>query len=120
MGHDPVTGRNYAHRKQWVEDELKRLAAGFGIDLLVFSVLSNHFHLVLRSRPDVVATWEDTEVARRWLRLCPVKRDAQAPRTREQLLQRPLPHLDRLGTSAEEAAARRGCHHLANLNGCPA
>jgi REP element-mobilizing transposase RayT len=71
MGDDPFTGLNYNHRKQWIEEELKRLAAGFGIDLLVFSILSNHFHLVLRSRPDVVSTWDDTEVARRWLLLCP-------------------------------------------------
>ena len=27
------------------------------------------FHLVLRSRPDVVATWDDSEVTRRWLLL---------------------------------------------------
>ncbi|HUG68637.1 MAG TPA: hypothetical protein VMM76_12860, partial [Pirellulaceae bacterium] len=27
-----------------------------------------------RSRPDVVATWDDTEVARRWLLLCPVRK----------------------------------------------
>ena len=33
-------------------------------------------HLVLRSRPDVVETWDDTEVARRWLMLCPKRRDA--------------------------------------------
>ena len=37
--------------------------------------MSNHFHLVLRSRPDVVVEWDDTEVARRWLTLCPVSRD---------------------------------------------
>ena len=37
------------------------------------AILSNHFHLILRSRPDVVATWDDTEVARHWLMLC-VKR----------------------------------------------
>ncbi len=36
--------------------------------------LSNHFHLVLRSRPDVVATWDDTEVARRWWALCPKRK----------------------------------------------
>jgi len=29
---------------------------------------------VLRKGPDVVATWSDTEVARRWLRLCPVRK----------------------------------------------
>jgi REP element-mobilizing transposase RayT len=71
MGLDPLTGVNYDHRKTWIEDELQRLAAGFGIDLLGFAILSNHFHLILRSRPDVVATWDDTEVARRWFLLCP-------------------------------------------------
>ena len=54
MGDDPLTGKNFDHRKEWLEDELRRLAAGFGIDLLCFAILSNHFHLVLRSRPDVV------------------------------------------------------------------
>jgi REP element-mobilizing transposase RayT len=85
LGTDPVTGKNYDHRKQWIEDELQRLAAGFGIDLLVFSVLSNHFHLILRSRPDVVATWDDTEVARRWLWLCPIGKaaDGSAAEPRE-------------------------------------
>jgi hypothetical protein len=76
MGIDELTGKNYDHRKTWVENELKRLAAGFGIDLLTFSILSNHFHLILRSRPDVVETWDDTEVARRWLLLCPVRKTA--------------------------------------------
>ena len=74
LGNDPVTGTNYDHRKQWIEDELKRLAGGFSIDLLGFAVLSNHVHLVLRSRPDVVSTWDDTEVARRWLLLCPCRK----------------------------------------------
>ena len=76
MGIDEFTGKNYDHRKAWVESELKRLAAGFGIDLLNFAILSNHFHLILRSRPDVVATWDDAEVARRWWMLCPVRKAA--------------------------------------------
>jgi REP element-mobilizing transposase RayT len=49
MGTDEFSGKNYDHRKTWVESELKRLAAGFGIDLLTFSILSNHFHLILSS-----------------------------------------------------------------------
>lgn len=77
LGIDPLTGKNYDHRKQWLETELRRLAAQFGIDLLCHAILSNHFHLVLRSRPDVVATWDDTDVARRWLRLCPLRKDDQ-------------------------------------------
>ena len=51
MGNDELTGKNYDHRKTWVENELKRLVAGFGIDLLSMAILSNHFHLILRSRP---------------------------------------------------------------------
>jgi REP element-mobilizing transposase RayT len=76
MGDDPLTGKNYDHRKQWMEEQLKRLAGQFGIDLLCHAIMSNHFHLVLRSRPDVVAQWDDTEVARRWLTLCPPRKDA--------------------------------------------
>ncbi len=37
-------------------------------------MLSNHLHVVLRSRPDVVASWSDDEVARRWLKLFPQRR----------------------------------------------
>jgi hypothetical protein len=76
MGTDDYTGKNYDHRKSWVENELKRMAAWFGIDLLTFAIMSNHFHLVLRSRPDVVETWDDTEVAKRWLMLCPNRKAA--------------------------------------------
>lgn len=76
MGDDPVSGKNFDHRKRWIEEYLQQFAAHFGIDLLCFSLLSNHFHLILRSRPDVVATWDDEEVARRWLMLCPNRRKA--------------------------------------------
>src|SRR5271157_6536412 len=33
--------------------------------------MSNHVHVILRNRPDVVALWSDQEVARRWLALFP-------------------------------------------------
>ena len=74
LGTDSISGKNYDHRKLWIEDRLRLLAAHFGIDLIAFAIMSNHFHLVLRSRPDVVATWDDTEVARRWLMLCPTRK----------------------------------------------
>lgn len=45
-----------------------------GLDCLNHTVLSNHLHLVFRSRPGVVATWLDDEVARRWLKLFPKRR----------------------------------------------
>ncbi len=76
FGDDSVTGKNYDHRKVWIEELIKHQATVFAIDVLAFSIMSNHFHLVLRTRPDVVETWDDTEVARRWLMLCPRRRGA--------------------------------------------
>lgn len=74
LGIDEFTGKNYEYRRLWIEELIERFANYFGIDVLVFAILSNHFHSVLRSRPDVVATWDDTEVARRWLMLCPIRK----------------------------------------------
>jgi hypothetical protein len=73
-GEDPVSGGSYEHRRQWIRDRLEFLASVFGIDCLTYAIMSNHIHLVLRSRPDVVATWDDEDVARRWLRLFPKRR----------------------------------------------
>lgn len=42
LGNDPVTGNNYDHRKVWLDEELKRLAAQFGIDLLCQAILSTN------------------------------------------------------------------------------
>ena len=74
IGNDTVSGRNFDHRKVWIEELLQHFAACFGIDLLCYSILSNHYHLILRTRPDVVLQWDDTEVARRWLMICPTRK----------------------------------------------
>src|SRR6516162_1622827 len=74
-GSDPVSGKNYEHRRQWMQDRIQFLAGQFGIDVLGFAVMSNHFHVIVRNRPDVVQGWSDTEVARRWWSLFPKRRD---------------------------------------------
>ena len=76
FGDDPTSGKNFDHRKVWIEDQLRLQAAGFGIDLLGFAIMPNHFHLILRSRPDCVELWDDNEIARRWLTLCPIRKTA--------------------------------------------
>jgi REP element-mobilizing transposase RayT len=75
-GTDDLTGRNFDHRKVWIQDRLEFLAAIFGLDILGFSLLSNHIHLLLRNRPDLTAQWSDEEVARRWYLLHPWRRNA--------------------------------------------
>ena len=80
FGIDPVTGENHDHRKIWIEDQFKLLAANFEIDLLSFAILLNHVHLILRSRPDFIETWDSSEVASRWLMLCPKRKKKIAHR----------------------------------------
>ena len=75
-GRDPFTGKDYEHRKDWSRKRLIHLASCFAIDVVAYSIMSNHTHQILRSRPDVVRTWSDEEVVFRWLRLSP-KRDKQ-------------------------------------------
>ena len=76
MGEDASSGKNFDHRKVWIEQYLRLFSKFFGVDLLGFAILSNHVHLILRTRPDVVATWSDEEVARRWMMLCPHRKNA--------------------------------------------
>ena len=70
-GWDPVSGRDYEHRREWIEDAVAELALYFGISVISSSVMSNHFHIILRTEPQWVASLSDAEVARRWLCLFP-------------------------------------------------
>ena len=67
-GSDEFSGRNYEHRREWARQRLEHLAALFAIDCITYSIMSNHTHQILRSRPDVAAKWDDRTVAIRWLR----------------------------------------------------
>jgi hypothetical protein len=58
-GQDALTGRSFEHRKGWIQSRLEELAGIFAVDVLGFSVMSNHIHQLLRNRPDVAATWSD-------------------------------------------------------------
>ena len=75
-GDDPVTGRNFDHRKGLLQDRLEFLAGVMAIDLVGFAVMDNHAHVVVRNRPDKVVLMSDEEVARRWWDLCPGRKDA--------------------------------------------
>ena len=74
-GVDDYTGRSYEHRKKWVRERLEALASGFAIEVCAYSVMSNHLHIVLRTRPDWTAEWSVQETARRWLSIFPKRRD---------------------------------------------
>ncbi len=73
-GLDEETGKDYTYRREWIRQRLEKLASVFAIDVLTYAILSNHLHLVIRNRPDVVKTWSDQEIALRWLQIFPGKR----------------------------------------------
>ena len=74
-GFDHATQKNFDHRKLWVQNRLRQLASLFGIDVCGYAVMSNHLHVILRTRPDVVAAWSNEEVAKRWWTLFTGYRD---------------------------------------------
>lgn len=73
-GYDAINKIDYSFRREWIRRRMESLASVFGIDVLGYAVMSNHLHLILRNRPDVVAEWSDEEVVTRWLRVFPGKR----------------------------------------------
>ena len=70
-GYDALTGRDFSHRKAWLVNRLRKLGGIFAIDVCAYTVMENHYHVVVRTCPDRVAGWTDEEVARRWLTLFP-------------------------------------------------
>ncbi len=73
-GFDQNTGVDYSHRKEWIRRRMELLASTLSIDILTYAIMSNHLHVIVRNRPDVVATWSDDEVATRWLKVFPGRR----------------------------------------------
>ena len=74
-GFDALTRRDFSHRKAWLVDRLRHLAAIFAIEVCAYAVMENHYHTILRTRPDIAAAWSDRDVATRWLTLFPQHRD---------------------------------------------
>lgn len=70
-GEDPVTGRNFDHRKQWLVTKIKQLSAQFTIDVCAYAIMSNHYHLVLHVNRKDAETLTDAEVISRWTTLFP-------------------------------------------------
>jgi REP element-mobilizing transposase RayT len=77
FGADRYSGRDYTSRKALLQQRLQELSAIFAVDACVWAMLSNHFHLIVRNRPDLAQQYSDEEVAIRWWYLYPERRDEQ-------------------------------------------
>ena len=68
-GEDPLSGKNYDHRRDWVEERLLLLTSIFAIEISAFVVMSNHTHLVLYVDKKRAQEWSRDEVLGRWHQL---------------------------------------------------
>lgn len=50
-GTDRISGKNFNHRKVWLEERLARLASSFAVELHGYAIMSNHFHLIVYYDP---------------------------------------------------------------------
>jgi len=62
-----LTQRSYDHRRKWIEQRILRLANSFAVDVYAFAVMSNHYHIVVRTSPARSKRWSAEEVAERWI-----------------------------------------------------
>lgn len=63
------SGRDFEHRRQWMVDRIRQLSNIFAIDVCAYSIMSNHYHLVLHANETEVASCSDEEVCKRWYQL---------------------------------------------------
>ncbi len=69
MGLDKYSGRNFDHRRKWLEDLLGRVEKAYSIDILAYSIMENHYHVVLRVDKSTPINWSFREIFQRWLSL---------------------------------------------------
>ena len=68
-GVDHATGKDYSHRRLFIEQRIYLLSSLFAIDIAAYAVMTNHIHLVIKLSPEVVDDWSDREVLLRWTSL---------------------------------------------------
>jgi len=74
-GTDALSGKCFDHRKQWLEKRIFELSKWFYIDVYGYAILSNHYHLIVQTRPEQLLKAQDQQIALRWCRIFP-RRDA--------------------------------------------
>jgi REP element-mobilizing transposase RayT len=76
-GIDPYSGKDYEHRRQWIENRIRILSSLFALDICSYCVMSNHIHIVIKLMPQEAESWTDDEVLERWTHLFTGPRSVQ-------------------------------------------
>ena len=85
-GFDKTTSRSFEHRREWIEKRIMFLSQIFAVEVFSYSVMSNHYHIVIRLDPKAPQDWSDETVASRWIALRPSKEAIQTQNRIKSLL----------------------------------
>ena len=62
-GDDPLTNKNFDHRRDWIIDRIRLLSSIFTVDIAAFAIMSNHIHLVVKIDPLQATRWSRDEIS---------------------------------------------------------
>ena len=68
-GEDNYTGKSFEHRRPWMIDRIRQLTDVFSINVCAYSIMSNHYHLVLYVNELELSDCSDKDVCGRWGKL---------------------------------------------------
>jgi len=65
-GEDKYSGQSFEHRRQWIVERIRFLTDIFPIEVCAYSIMSNHYHLVLYVNEEELAQCSDDDICTRW------------------------------------------------------
>jgi len=68
-GEDQYSGKSFSHRRQWMVDRIRQLSDIFAINVCAYSIMSNHYHLVLHANEVEIEACSDEDICKRWYQL---------------------------------------------------
>ena len=68
-GEDKYSGQSFSHRRQWMVDRIRQLSNIFAINVCAYSIMSNHYHLVLHANEAEIDACSNEDICKRWYQL---------------------------------------------------
>jgi len=65
-GEDRHSGQSFEHRRQWLIDRIRYLTDVFSIEVCAYSIMSNHYHLVLYVNEVEINRCSNHQICERW------------------------------------------------------
>jgi len=68
-GEDKFSGRSFEHRREWLIDRIRYLTDVFSIEVCAYSIMSNHYHLVLYVNEEEIKKCSNHQICERWSKI---------------------------------------------------